>query len=95
MPTVNMSGGDFSGSIDDSARNAISKLSHFHLTNSDASTRRLTDLGESPERIFEVGEPALDQLRTMSFLPLETLTAEINLPLGRPFLLATLNPGDR
>ena len=92
MPTVHMSGGDFSGSIDDLVRNAISKLSHFHLTNSDASTRRLTDLGESPERIVEVGEPALDQLRTMSFLPLETLTAEINLPLGRPFLLATLHP---
>ena len=48
MPLVHMSGGDFSGSIDDSVRNAISKLSHFHLTSCDASTRRLLSLGESP-----------------------------------------------
>jgi GDP/UDP-N,N'-diacetylbacillosamine 2-epimerase (hydrolysing) len=92
IPIVHMSGGDFSGSIDDSVRNAISKFSHFHLTSCDASTRRLVDLGESPDRIVEVGEPALDLLRTLTFVPIETLTAELNLPAGKPFLLATLHP---
>ena len=92
MPLVHMSGGDFSGSIDDSVRNAISKLSHFHLTSCEASTLRLISLGESPGRIVEVGEPALDLLRTIDFVPIETLTAEFDLEAGRPFLLATLHP---
>jgi GDP/UDP-N,N'-diacetylbacillosamine 2-epimerase (hydrolysing) len=92
LAVVHMSGGDFSGSIDDSVRNAISKFSHFHLTSCDASTRRLAGLGEAPARIIEVGEPALDLLRTMDFLPLETLAAELKLPSGRPFLIATLHP---
>jgi UDP-N-acetylglucosamine 2-epimerase (non-hydrolysing)/GDP/UDP-N,N'-diacetylbacillosamine 2-epimerase (hydrolysing) len=92
MPIVHMSGGDFSGSIDDSVRNAISKLSHFHLTTCDASTRRLISLGELRGRIVEVGEPALDLLRTMEFLPIETLAAELSLEANKPFILATLHP---
>lgn len=92
IPIVHMSGGDFSGSIDDSIRNAISKFSHFHLTNCDSSTHRLIALGEQPERIVEVGEPGLDQLRTMTFLPLDTLALELDLLAGGPYLIATLHP---
>jgi GDP/UDP-N,N'-diacetylbacillosamine 2-epimerase (hydrolysing) len=92
IPLVHMSGGDFSGSIDDSVRNAISKLSHFHLTTCDASTRRLISMGESSGRIVEVGEPSLDLLRTMDFVPIETLAAELGLETGKSFLLATLHP---
>ena len=92
IPLVHMSGGDFSGSIDDSVRNAISKLSHFHLTTCDASTRRLLSMGEPRGRIVEVGEPSLDLLRTMDFVPIETLAAELGLETGKSFLLATLHP---
>ena len=43
-------------------------------------------------RIVEVGEPALDLLRTIDFVPIETLAAELDLEADRPFLLATLHP---
>lgn len=89
---VHLCGGDFSGSIDDSVRNAISKFAHFHLTSCEASTRRLIAMGESPERILEVGNPGLDLLRGMDFVPFETIAAELKLPRDRPFLLATLHP---
>ena len=89
---VHMSGGDFSGSIDDSVRNAISKFAHIHLTNCDASTRRLIAMGESADRIVEVGDPAIDQLRTMNFLPLSELGPALNLDSAKPFLIATLHP---
>jgi GDP/UDP-N,N'-diacetylbacillosamine 2-epimerase (hydrolysing) len=89
---VHMSGGDFSGSIDDSVRNAISKFAHFHLTNCAASTQRLIAMGESAERIVEVGEPGLDLLRTIEFVPLSDLAASLDLPAGKPFLIATLHP---
>ena len=92
LPIVHMSGGDFSGSIDDSVRNALSKLAHVHLTSCAASTDRLVGLGEDPRRIMEVGEPALDLLRTMQPVPIETLAAELDLPAREPFLVATLHP---
>lgn len=92
VPLVHLSGGDFSGTIDDSVRNAISKFAHFHLTNCAASSERLHALGESSDRIVEVGEPGLDLLRTMEFEPLAELAAVFNLPAGKPFLIATLHP---
>jgi GDP/UDP-N,N'-diacetylbacillosamine 2-epimerase (hydrolysing) len=92
VPVVHMSGGDVSGSIDNSIRNAISKFSHVHLTTSGASTDSLVRMGEARERIVEVGEPGLDVLRLMRFTPLPELAAELGLDAGRPFVLATLHP---
>ena len=92
IPTVHMSGGDMSGSVDDSVRNAISKMASFHLTNCAPSTERLVGMGEARERIVEVGEPSLDQLMSIDFVPLETLASELDLPLGQAFLVATLHP---
>lgn len=92
VPIVHMSGGDFSGSIDDSVRNAISKLAHFHLTNCGASTERLVKMSEQPERIVEVGDPGVDRLRTLDFLPFDQLATELKLTPGQPFLVATLHP---
>ena len=91
IPIVHMSGGDHSGSIDDSIRNAISKFAHFHLTTCDASTKRLIGMGEAPDRIREVGDPGIDQLLHMNFVPLETLAAEFGL-FDEKFILATLHP---
>jgi GDP/UDP-N,N'-diacetylbacillosamine 2-epimerase (hydrolysing) len=92
VPAVHMSGGDVSGSVDDSVRNAISKLASFHLTNCAQSTERLAAMGESRSRIVEVGEPSLDQLLRMDSIPLETLAAELDLPAEGKFLIATLHP---
>jgi GDP/UDP-N,N'-diacetylbacillosamine 2-epimerase (hydrolysing) len=92
VPAVHMSGGDVSGSVDDSVRNAISKLANFHLTNCAQSTERLAAMGESRARIVEVGEPSLDQLLRMQPIPLETLASELDLPAGGKFLIATLHP---
>jgi UDP-hydrolysing UDP-N-acetyl-D-glucosamine 2-epimerase len=92
LPMVHMSGGDFSGSIDDPVRNAISKLAHLHLTNCAASSAQLLAMGEAPNRILEVGEPGLDNLIRQELLPRRELEAAFALPQDAPFLIATLHP---
>ena len=92
IPIVHMSGGDFSGSIDDSVRNAISKFAHVHLTSCAASTRRLVAMGEAAERIIETGDPAIDQIGRMKFVSRAELAAEVGLPSEGAFLVATLHP---
>ncbi|MBL8836194.1 MAG: UDP-N-acetylglucosamine 2-epimerase (hydrolyzing) [Alphaproteobacteria bacterium] len=92
VPVVHMSGGDFSGSIDDSIRNSISKFAHFHLTTCEASTRRLLAMGEDAARIVEAGEPALDLLRTMTYMSRADLAAELALDAAMPIAVATLHP---
>lgn len=92
IPVVHMSGGDYSGSIDDSIRNAISKFSHIHLTTCEMSTQRLLAMGETAERIFEVGEPGLDVINNMEYIPAVTLAKEFQLDLNLPLVLATQHP---
>lgn len=92
IPIVHMSGGDFSGSIDDSIRNAISKFAHIHLTTCKQSTGRLLAMGESATRIREVGEPGLDAIRQMDFISADSLAQEFGLDLSQPILLGTLHP---
>jgi len=92
IAVVHMSGGDRSGSIDDSIRNGITKFAHFHLTTCRSSTEALIAMDEERARIVEVGEPSLDCLKTMDFLPFDELAKEFDLPADKKFLVATLHP---
>lgn len=59
---AHIEGGEVSGTIDDSLRHAISKLSHIHLVNDEVAKGRLLQLGEQQESIFIIGSPDLDIL---------------------------------
>lgn len=92
IPIVHMSGGDFTGSIDDSIRNSITKFSHIHLTTCAGSTKRLLSMGENKNRIFEVGEPILDLINELDYISAIDLMKEFNLDLTKPIILATQHP---
>lgn len=95
IPVVHMSGGDRTGSIDNAIRNAVSAFAHVHLTTCALSSANLRAMGEDPQRIFEVGEPALDRILALDFPSRPELCARLGLAPGRldgPFLAATLHP---
>ncbi|GMU21266.1 MAG: hypothetical protein AMXMBFR13_13590 [Phycisphaerae bacterium] len=57
-------GGDrATGDVDDSLRNAITRLAHVHLVASADAGRRLRRMGEEAFRIHQVGAPGLDDIR--------------------------------
>ena len=57
---IHTMGGELSGSIDESIRHAISKLSHVHFTASKEAHSRVIGMGEDPKYTFQVGCPRLD-----------------------------------
>lgn len=92
IPIVHMSGGDRTGSIDDSIRHAISKFAHVHLTTCAPSSEVLRSMGEESVRIVQVGEPGLDLIREFQAVSPAELASELSLDLAAPILLATLHP---
>lgn len=57
-------GGDRAvGDLDDSLRNAITRLAHVHLVASKDAADRIRRMGEEPWRIHRVGAPGLDDIR--------------------------------
>jgi GDP/UDP-N,N'-diacetylbacillosamine 2-epimerase (hydrolysing) len=57
---VHIQGGEVSGSIDESARHAITKFAHFHFPSTRRSAEYLLRMGEHPDSILGVGCPSSD-----------------------------------
>lgn len=62
IKTAHIHGGEVSGTVDESIRHAISKLSSLHLTATEKSRNRLISMGEDSWRVFSVGAPRLDTI---------------------------------
>ncbi len=59
---AHIEGGEVSGTIDESIRHAISKLSHFHFVSSKKAKERLIQMGEDKNNIYVTGSPNIDIL---------------------------------
>lgn len=93
---AHIQGGEVSGSIDESARHAISKFAHFHFPSTHRSAEYLIRMGEDPANVLAIGCPSSDIARTFD----RTLTSDILHASGggteidptRPFLLVLFHP---
>jgi len=93
VPIVHLSGGDVTeGAMDDGFRHALTKLSHLHLAFHEPAARRLRQMGEAPERVYVVGNPALDGLAEAARMPDAELERRLGAPLGDRNLLVTFHP---
>ena len=57
-------GGEVSGTVDEMIRHSITKLSHFHFVSNKQSKSRLIQMGEMSDRIFEIGSPETDIIKS-------------------------------
>jgi GDP/UDP-N,N'-diacetylbacillosamine 2-epimerase (hydrolysing) len=60
IPVAHTQGGELSGSIDESVRHAVTKLSHLHFPATEMAARRVIAMGEDPATVFCVGCPSID-----------------------------------
>jgi len=59
---AHIQGGEVSGSIDESARHAITKFSHLHFPSTERASKYIEKMGEKKENIFNVGCPSGDYI---------------------------------
>ena len=66
-PIFHLCGGDTTeGAMDEWIRHCITKISYLHFTTNEDSRRRVIQLGEDPERVFDFGSPAIDNIKKIS-----------------------------
>ncbi|MEN2415057.1 UDP-N-acetylglucosamine 2-epimerase [Flavobacterium mesophilum] len=53
-------GGEVSGTVDELIRHSVSKLSHVHFVSNKQAAKRLIQMGEIKESVFEIGSPDID-----------------------------------
>jgi UDP-hydrolysing UDP-N-acetyl-D-glucosamine 2-epimerase len=60
---AHIQGGEITGSIDESVRHSVTKLSHIHLACTNESKKRIIQMGENKQNVFNVGCPSIDILK--------------------------------
>lgn len=68
---AHIEGGEVSGTIDEIIRHSISKLSHVHLTSNEEASKRLIQMGEDANCVFNIGSPDLDVMNSKDLPSLE------------------------
>ncbi|AJC93013.1 GDP-2,4-diacetamido-2,4,6-trideoxy-alpha-D-glucopyranose hydrolase / 2-epimerase [Campylobacter subantarcticus LMG 24377] len=93
IPLAHLCGGELTlGAIDDSIRHAISKMAHLHFVSTQNYANRILQLGESKERVFNVGSLGGENIKNMIFLSKNELQKELNLTFNKNIYLITYHP---
>ena len=77
IPTAHTQGGEITGTIDESFRHAMTKLSHIHFPSTAGARDRIIRMGEDPKYVFNVGCPATDALLSTPEVTVEDLKHEV------------------
>ncbi len=93
IPVAHIHGGETSeGAYDENIRHAISKMAQWHFVAAEQYRQRVIQLGEAPQRVFNVGAPGLDHLKYSELLSREDLERFFKMDLRGPLLLVTYHP---
>lgn len=77
---IHIEGGELSGTVDDSIRHAVTKLSHVHMVANEAAKKRILQLGEKEAQIHIIGSPDLDLMRPQRLPSFEKVMQRYELP---------------
>jgi len=93
IPIAHIHGGEITqGAYDDCMRHAISKMSYLHFTSTDEYRQRVIQLGEQPDRVYEVGALGIENIKEMTLLTQHELEETLNIRLKKPLALVTFHP---
>jgi UDP-hydrolysing UDP-N-acetyl-D-glucosamine 2-epimerase len=93
IPLAHLHGGETTeGAIDEGIRHAVSKMATLHFTSTQTHRKRVIQLGESPQRVYNVGAIGIDNIAKLPLLSREDLATSIGHSLENPFFLITYHP---
>jgi UDP-hydrolysing UDP-N-acetyl-D-glucosamine 2-epimerase len=93
IPIAHIAGGDTTeGAYDEAIRHSITKMSHVHFVTNDQAHRRVLQLGENPDYVFNFGSPGLDYIRHAALLSRAELESSLNFRFRARNLLVTFHP---
>lgn len=92
-PVAHLHGGEATeGSIDESIRHSITKMSHLHFVAAEEYSKRVIQLGEQPDNVFLVGGLGIDNIIKLNLLERKDFEKSIDFNLGIKNLLITFHP---
>ncbi len=93
IPIVHICGGSTtSGAIDEVYRHSLTKMSQYHFTTCDVYRKRVIQLGENPEKVFNVGSLAIENCLKMELISEAEVKEFVGMPFGCRYCVVTFHP---
>ena len=93
IPIAHIHGGECTfGAYDDAIRHSITKMATWHFTSTESHRKRVIQLGESPERVFNVGALGIENIVNINLLTRQELFQKLQLDEQQPMFLITYHP---
>lgn len=93
IPIAHISGGECTeGAMDEQIRHAITKMSHIHFPGASVYADNIKKMGEEAWRIFEVGDPGIENIKTLKVICKKDIETELNIKIDKNTLLVTYHP---
>ena len=93
IPIVHIHGGEATfGNTDDAIRHSCTKMSSYHFVTHDIYEKRIIQMGEHPDRVFNVGALGLDNIRNTELFSRKDLSARTEIDFSGDYALLTYHP---
>ena len=93
IPIAHLYGGETTeGAYDEAIRHSITKFSHLHFTSTEIYRKRVIQLGEHPNTVFNVGAIGLDAIKKLRLLDRASFEQAIGFKLNEKNILITYHP---
>ena len=92
-PIAHLHGGELSlGAIDDVFRHSITKMSNLHFTSTEEYRKRVIQLGEDPNRVFNVGALGVENIKNLELKTKKELEKDLNINLEGNYAVLAYHP---
>lgn len=93
IPIAHIHGGEATeGSIDEAIRHSITKMSQLHFVSTITYRNRVIQMGEQPNRVFNVGALAVENTKNTDFLSRKELGKQLGIDLSGKYGVVTFHP---
>ena len=93
IPIIHLHGGERTeGSIDESIRHSITKMSHLHFVSTDEYKKRVIQLGESKKFVFNVGSLGVEAIKKIKIVDKDTLEKNLKFNFKDRIALVSYHP---
>lgn len=93
IPIAHIHGGECTfGAYDDAIRHSITKMATWHFTSTEGHRKRVIQLGENPERVWNIGALGIENIVNIPLLSKEELYNDLHLNNEKDMFLITYHP---
>lgn len=93
IPIAHISGGEITeGAIDDCVRHSITKMSQIHFPGCETYRKRIIQMGEEPEYVFNYGDVGVENILNINYMDKTELEESIEFKLDKPYACVTFHP---